>query len=45
VFEADVMGDNIHMLDVVAASGFKVQKTHDSGVVHLLLRVDDAERE
>jgi RimJ/RimL family protein N-acetyltransferase len=44
-FEADVMGDNVHMLDVVAASGFKVQKTHDSGVVHVSWRIDDAERE
>ena len=40
-FEADVLGDNVHMLDVVAASGFKVQATHESGVVHLLMRIDD----
>jgi GNAT superfamily N-acetyltransferase len=39
-FEADVMGDNIHMLDLIAASGFKVQRTYESGVVHLLLRID-----
>jgi GNAT superfamily N-acetyltransferase len=44
-FEADVMADNVHMLDVVAASGFKLQKTHDSGLVHLLLRIDHAERD
>jgi GNAT superfamily N-acetyltransferase len=41
-FEADVMGDNIHMLDVLAASGFKMHTTHDSGVVHLLLRICEA---
>jgi GNAT superfamily N-acetyltransferase len=41
-FEADVLGDNVHMLEVVAASGFKVRATHDRGVVHLLLRIDDA---
>lgn len=44
-FEADVLGDNIHMLDVIAASGFKVQATHEQGVVHLLMRIDDAQRE
>jgi len=44
-FEADVLGDNVHMLDVVAASGFKVQATHGSGVVHLLMRIDDTQRE
>ena len=44
-FEADVLGDNVHMLDVFAASGFKVQATHESGVVHLLMRIDDARRE
>lgn len=40
-FAGDVMGDNTHMLDVMAASGFKMQKTYDSGVVHLLLRIDE----
>lgn len=44
-FEADVLGDNVHMLDVIAASGFKVQATHEQGVVHLLMRIDDAQRE
>jgi GNAT superfamily N-acetyltransferase len=44
-FEADVLGDNVHMLDVIAASGFKVQATHEHGVVHLLMRIDDAQRE
>ena len=44
-FEADVLGDNVHMLDVVSASGFKVQARHESGVVHLLMRIDDAQRE
>ena len=44
-FEADVLGDNVHMLDVIAASGFRVQATHDSGVVHLVMRIDDARRE
>ena len=44
-FEADVLGDNVPMLDVVAASGFKVQATHGNGVVHLLMRIDDARRE
>jgi GNAT superfamily N-acetyltransferase len=44
-FEADVLGDNVHMLDVIATSGFKVQATHESGVVHLLMRIDDAQRE
>jgi GNAT superfamily N-acetyltransferase len=44
-FEADVLGDNVHMLDVVAASGFKVQATHEGGVVHLLMRIDDAQPE
>jgi GNAT superfamily N-acetyltransferase len=43
-FEADVMGDNVHMLDIIAASGCQVQKTNSSGVVHLLLQIDDAER-
>ena len=43
--EGNVMGDNIHMLDVFAASGFKISKTHDSGIVHLLLRIDDADSE
>jgi GNAT superfamily N-acetyltransferase len=41
-FEANVMGDNIHMLDILAASGFKMRTTHDSGVVHLLLRIGEA---
>jgi GNAT superfamily N-acetyltransferase len=44
-FEADVLGDNVHMLDVIAASGFKAQATHEHGVVHLLMRIDDAQRE
>ena len=44
-FEADVLGDNVHMLDVVAASGFKVQATHEGGLVHLLMRIDEAQRE
>ena len=44
-FEADVLGDNVHMLDVIAASGFKVQATHESGVVHLLMRIDAARPE
>ena len=44
-FEADVLGDNVHMLDVVAASGFKVQASHERGVVHLLMRIGDAQRE
>lgn len=44
-FEADVLGDNVHMLDVIAASGFKMQATHEHGVVHLLMRIDDAQRE
>jgi GNAT superfamily N-acetyltransferase len=44
-FAADVLGDNVHMLDVIAASGFKVQATHESGVVHLLMRIDDAQRD
>ena len=38
-FEADVMGDNAHMLDMIAASGFKVQTKHDGGLVHLLVRI------
>jgi GNAT superfamily N-acetyltransferase len=42
-FAGNTMGDNIHMLDVIAASGFKMQKIYDSGVVALLLRIDDAE--
>ena len=40
-FEADVLGDNVHMLDVIAASGFKVQATHEGGIVHILMRIDD----
>jgi GNAT superfamily N-acetyltransferase len=44
-FEADVLGDNIHMLDVVAASGFRVEATHERGVVHLLMRIGDAQRQ
>jgi GNAT superfamily N-acetyltransferase len=44
-FQADVMGDNVHMLDVIAASGFNMQSIHDSGVVHVLLRIDSAESE
>jgi GNAT superfamily N-acetyltransferase len=44
-FEADVLGDNVHMLDVIAASGFKVQAKHEGGVVHLLMRIADAQRE
>jgi GNAT superfamily N-acetyltransferase len=43
-FEADVLGDNVHMLDVIAASGFEVQARHDRGVVHLVMRIDDAAR-
>ena len=42
-FEADVMGDNIHMLDVIRASGVRVQETHASGVVHLVWQIDDVE--
>jgi len=30
---------------VIAASGFRVKATHDSGVVHLVMRIDDARRE
>lgn len=44
-FEANVMGDNIHMLDVIRASGFKLHQTRASGVVHLVLRIEDGERE
>jgi GNAT superfamily N-acetyltransferase len=44
-FEADVLGDNVHMLDLVTASGFKVQATHESGIVHLLMRIDDVQHE
>jgi hypothetical protein len=33
------MGDNAYMLDMVAASGFKVQAKHDGGLVHLLVRI------
>jgi GNAT superfamily N-acetyltransferase len=44
-FEADVMGDNTHMLDIIKASGFKVQQTRASGVVHLVWRIEDTQRE
>ena len=38
-FEADVMADNVHMLDVLAASGFKTHSTIDSGIVHLVMQI------
>jgi len=41
-FEANVMGDNVHMLDVLAASGFKTRRTYDSGIVHLIMRINDS---
>ena len=41
-FEADVMGDNTHMLDLIAASGFKMRETHESGIIHVSMRIDDA---
>ena len=44
-FEADVMGDNIHMLDVIRATSLNVQQTRVAGVVHLVWRIEDAERE
>jgi GNAT superfamily N-acetyltransferase len=44
-FEADGLGDNVHTLDVVAASGFRVEATHERGVVHLLMRIGDAQRQ
>ena len=34
-FEADVLGDNHQMLEMLAHSGFKVHSALDSGVVHL----------
>ena len=34
-FEADVLGDNRQMLEVFAHSGFKMDSSLDSGVVHL----------
>jgi GNAT superfamily N-acetyltransferase len=42
-FEAEVMGDNIHMLDVIRASGVRIQETHASGVMHLVWQIDDVE--
>jgi GNAT superfamily N-acetyltransferase len=44
-FEADVMGDNTQMLEVIGASGFKMQQTHASGVVHLVWRTADSQRQ
>lgn len=42
-FEADVMGDNIHMLDVIRASGFRVHQRRASGVVHLVWQIENVE--
>ena len=40
-FEANVMADNVHMLNVLAASGFKTHSEYDSGVVHVIVRIDN----
>jgi acetate---CoA ligase (ADP-forming) len=34
-FEADVLGDNNRMLEMFARSGFRVQRSFDSGIVHV----------
>jgi GNAT superfamily N-acetyltransferase len=44
-FEADVMSDNVHMLDVIAASGFRLHKTSELGVVHVLMGINSPDRE
>jgi GNAT superfamily N-acetyltransferase len=41
-FEADVMGDNVHMLDILTATGFRKHSTYDSGVVHVTMRIDQS---
>jgi GNAT superfamily N-acetyltransferase len=41
-FEADVLGENRHMLDVFEHSGLKIRETFESGVVHLYLPVGPA---
>jgi ribonuclease BN (tRNA processing enzyme) len=42
-FEADVMGDNRHMLDVIRGSGSRVQQTRASGVVRLVWQIENVE--
>jgi acetate---CoA ligase (ADP-forming) len=40
VFEADVLNDNARMLRVFAHSGFQVTRKSESGVAHLVFRID-----
>lgn len=39
-FEADVLADNVRMLEVFAHSGLKVRRQFESGVVHLYFSTD-----
>jgi GNAT superfamily N-acetyltransferase len=39
-FEADVLADNVRMLEVFAHSGLKIRRRFESGVVHLYFSTD-----
>ncbi len=41
-FEADVLGENRHMLEVFAHSGFPLERSFDSGVFHLSFPISAA---
>jgi acetate---CoA ligase (ADP-forming) len=39
--EADVLGDNNRMLEVLAKSGFKVRRSNSSGTIHVVLTTEE----
>ncbi len=42
-FEANVLGDNVRMLEVFAHSGLKVRRSFESGTVHLVFSTDETD--
>jgi acetate---CoA ligase (ADP-forming) len=43
-FEADVLGDNNRMLEVLAKSGFRVKRAAAAGVIHLAFPTEETEQ-
>ena len=41
--EADVLGDNNRMLEVLSKSGFKVRRSNSSGVIHVNFPTEETE--